>query len=366
MPHDLAAITGAFAIHGQFLSAAPYGSGHINDTYAVVVDQAGTRVRYIVQRINPHVFRDPIALMENIQRVTDHQHRKLADSEDASRRALTLLPARTGQAFHQDAEGSTWRAYLFIEHATTYDRINSPDQAREGARAFGEFQRLLVDLPGAPLTETIAGFHDTPSRYATLLAAIDDDPRNRAATVREEIAFAQAREADTRVLMGLLQEGAIPLVTTHNDTKLNNVMLDDESGKGICVIDLDTVMPGLALYDFGDMVRSGTNAAREDEQDLARVEMQMPIFEALASGYLSSAGAFLSAQERALLPFAGKLMSLECGIRFLTDYLQGDLYFKTHRPGQNLDRCRNQFKLVQSIESRLEAMSSVVACHGPS
>jgi hypothetical protein len=305
--------------------------------------------------------------MDNIRRVTEHQRRKLRASglPEASRRALTLVPTQDGAPFHRDAEGNVWRVYLFIERATGHDRIEHPGQAEAAAKAFGAFQQLLVDLPGAPLGETIPKFHDTRARYDALLRAIEADTHNRAAEVRAEIAFAVAREADTRLLLDHQRAGRIPTVVTHNDTKLNNVLLDDATGEGLCVIDLDTVMSGLALFDFGDMVRTATNSAPEDERDLTRVTMRMPIFAALARGYLSSAGAFLCALERELLPFSGKLLTLECGLRFLTDYLQGDVYFKTHRPDQNLDRCRCQFRLVESIEQQSDAMAAVVAATAP-
>lgn len=362
-PTHLQHVADSFAVHGAFLSAAPYGSGHINDTFSAVYDQAGTRVRYILQRVNQRIFKDGPALMDNVRRVTQHQGRRLLETgaDDASRRALTLIPTREGAAFHVDAEGGLWRMYLFIERATGHDRIEHASQAESAARAFGAFQKLLVDLPGGPLHETIPQFHDTRSRFAALVRAIEADPRNRAAEVRDEIAFALARETDTGVLLEHQQAGRIPTVVTHNDTKLNNVLLDDATGEGLCVIDLDTVMPGLALYDFGDMVRTATNSAAEDERDLARVEMRMPIFEALARGYLASAGEFLCPLEKELLPFAGKLLTLECGLRFLTDYLQGDVYFKIHRPEHNLDRCRNQFRLMESIEHQGDAMQAFVA-----
>ena len=360
---DFESIVGAFQIWGSFVSVAPYGNGHINDTFVVVFDQAGQKVRYILQRLNESIFKDGAALMDNIMRVTSHQHRKLRQSglDSPSRRALTLVPSQEGASFHRDTNGNLWRTYLFIENAKGYDRIENPGQAESAARAFGAFQQLLVDLPGGPLHETIPHFHDTASRFETLVRAIEADTHNRAQEAREVIEFALARQQDAGVLVSLQQSGKIPTVVTHNDTKLNNVLIDEASGEGICVIDLDTVMPGLALYDFGDMVRTATNSAPEDERDLSRVTMRMEVFEALVRGYLSSAKAFLSPLERELLPFAGKILSFECGIRFLTDYLQGDTYFKTRRPGQNLDRCRCQLRLAASIEEQTEAMLQVVS-----
>lgn len=360
--HDFKAVTGSFALHGSFLEAAPYGSGHINDTFAVYYDQGGTKVRYILQRVNHNIFKNVEGLMDNIRRVTEHQNRKLeaTNEPDASRRALRLIPTKDGAPFHKDASGNYWRMYIFVEHATGHDLIKSPAQAEAAAQAFGAFQQLLVDLPGEPLIETIPGFHDTPSRFAALVRAIDADTKNRAVHVKDAIDFAYARQADTERLLKLHRDGKIPSLVTHNDTKLNNVLIDNSSGVGVCVIDLDTVMPGLALYDFGDMVRTATNSALEDEPDVTKVHMRMPIFEALARGYLTTARAFLGQAEIELLPFSGKLLTLECGIRFLSDYLEGDVYFKTHHPEQNIDRCRNQFALVQSIEDNHDAMQAVV------
>lgn len=359
-PVDLPAVVAAFQLHGLFVEGAPYGSGHINDTFAVTLDQAGRTVRYIFQRINERVFKNVPALMENIARVTGHALRKAAGAAPVdSRHALTLVAARDGAPWHRDEQGCWWRCYLFIENARTYDVVETPGQACEAARAFGEFQRSLVDLPGGRLHETIPDFHNTRLRFESLRRAVTADRHGRARAVREEIDFAFAHERMTDVLLDLLARGDIPERITHNDTKFNNVMLDDATARGVCVIDLDTVMPGLALYDFGDMVRSATNAAAEDEREVGKVAMRMDIFEGLLNGYASSAGAFLNAAERAHLAFSGKLITYEIGIRFLTDYLEGDVYFKIKRPGHNLDRCRTQFALVRSIEHQEPAMQAL-------
>ena len=350
----------AFCLLGDFVSSAPYGGGHINDTFAVEYKQSGTTIRYIFQRINHHIFKDPVLLMDNVSRVLKHSHDRLSDTEDASRRALTLIPSMDGQPYVVDEEGAYWRAYLFIENAKTYDVVENEKQAFEAARAFGNFQKLLVDIPGERLKETIPDFHNTLSRFQALIAAIETDKHNRAHGVQADIDFVLAREADTQVILEGIKEGSIPERITHNDTKLNNVMIDDETQEGICVIDLDTVMPGSALYDFGDLVRTSTSPALEDEQDLSKVFMRPEMFEALARGYLKAAGAFLTPKEVELLPFSGKLITLEIGIRFLTDYLQGDTYFKTKREGHNLDRCRTQFKLVSSIEEQMDEMTRVI------
>jgi hypothetical protein len=353
--HDLGAVARRFQIPGEFLKAEPYGSGHINDTYCAVFDQAGTPVRYILQRINHRVFRNPVMLMENIQRVTSHVAAKLAGSSEFSRRVLTLIPSFDERPWFCDAEGNHWRVYLFIEKARTYDAVESPRQAFEAARAMGRFQRLLIDLPAPRLHDTIPDFHHTPKRFTALEQAISHDAFNRASLAKREIDFALRRQPMTRVLL----EANLPERVTHNDSKLNNVMLDDATGEGICVIDLDTVMPGLVLHDFGDMVRTSTSPAPEDERDLSKVKMQFPMFEALTRGYFESARAFLTRSERQHLVLSGKLITFEIGIRFLTDFLSGDTYFKIHRENHNLDRCRTQFALIESIEQQEEKMNKL-------
>ena len=354
--HDVRAIARQFQIYGEFVDFAPYGTGHINDTYCATFDQAGARARYILQRINQNVFKNPVALMDNVQRVTAHLAAKLAGERDFSRSVLTLVPARDGQPWVRDAEGSYWRTYLFIENARTYDTVQSPLQAFEAARAFGRFQSLLADLPGPRLHDTIPDFHHTPRRFARLQEVVAADPCHRAQSAAAQIDFAFRRQAITSVLL----DAGLPERVTHNDTKLNNVMLDDATGAGICVIDLDTVMPGLALYDFGDMVRTATCTVKEDVRDLGLVRMEFPMFEAIVRGYLASAAGFLTQAERRFLAFSGKLITFEIGLRFLTDFLEGDVYFKTHREGHNLDRCRMQFKLAESIEQQEEAMNRLV------
>ncbi len=357
--YNLRQICGNFNIAGDFISAAPYGSGHINDTFAAVFSQGGTKVRYILQRINHNVFKNPVALMDNIDRVTSHLNTKLSSSGDASRRALSLIKSRDRLSYHLDAEGNCWRTYVFVENAKTYDIIETPAQAFQAAKAFGEFQGLLVDLPGGRLSETIPDFHNTPKRFEAFEKALSSDSLNRAKSAEAEIEFAMSRKNVGAVLLNLSREGKIPERITHNDTKLNNVLLDENTGEAVCVIDLDTVMPGLALYDFGDLVRTSTSPAAEDEKDLGKVKMQMHMYRALVEGYLSTAGGFLTKTEIAHLAFSGKLITLEIGLRFLTDYLSGDTYFKVHRAGHNLDRCRTQFKLVSLIEGQEEKMNEI-------
>jgi hypothetical protein len=353
---EMEAVGRAFGGQGRFLGAARLGSGHINDTYLATWD-SGPLVH---QRINHFIFKDPEQVMENIQRVTEHQRRKL-ERRPSARRALTCLPAGGGGLIFRDAAGNYWRSYAFLQGARSYDVVEHPRQAFIAARAFGDFQEMLADLPEPRLHETIPHFHDTPRRLETLERAVEQDGHGRAGDCAGEIQFAQDHRAEARRLLDLCAAGRIPERITHNDTKLNNVMLDEQTGEDVCVIDLDTVMPGLAVYDFGDMVRTATMPVKEDERDLDKVVMQWPMFEALARGYLDSAGAFLNVDERAQLAFSGWLMTYEVGVRFLTDHLSGDTYFRISRPGQNLDRARAQFALARDIERNLPAMDRLVA-----
>ncbi|MDR2429426.1 MAG: aminoglycoside phosphotransferase family protein [Puniceicoccales bacterium] len=362
VPHDIPAIAAQFDLRGDFINATAYGSGNINDTFAITCDQAGVRVRYILQRVNHHVFKNTAGVMENVARICRHTLRRLQVDgvPDAARRTLTLVPSRTGADWFVDAGGNHWRVFLFIELARSYDVIETTEQARAAAEAFGNFTKLLVDLPGGRLVETIPNFHNTMWRYGEFQRALASDARNRARDVRDEIAFLQERKADCSVVVDAIARGEIPERVTHNDTKLNNILIDNRTQRALCVIDLDTAMPGSALYDFGDMVRSATSPVGEDERDLRKVVCRPGYFKALALGYLAALGGTLNKAEKALLPFSGKLLALELGMRFLTDYLDGDVYFKTTRPGHNLDRCRNQFALARSIETQMEAMARVV------
>ncbi len=353
---DARTVAEQFQFRGEILGLAPHGNGHINDTYLVTCGGIGLPTRYILQHINRNVFRDPAAVMQNIERVTAHLAAQTAGEPDGARRALQLIPARDGRNWHVDARGETWRAYSFIEHARTYDTATSAAQAFQAALAFGRFQQQLANLPPPRLHDTIPDFHHAPKRFAALEQSIAADAAGRAARVRPEIEFALLRQSIANVLL----DAGLPERITHNDTKFNNVLLDSTTHEAICVIDLDTVMPGLALYDFGDMVRTTTSPADEDERNLAKVTMQFPLFEALVRGYLQAAGGFLTAAEKRYIAFSGKLITFEIGIRFLTDYLAGDTYFKVHRDEHNLDRCRTQFKLVESIERQEERMNRLV------
>ncbi|MBO5762446.1 MAG: aminoglycoside phosphotransferase family protein [Lentisphaeria bacterium] len=350
-----------FQIYGDYLVAIPFGSGHINDTFQVTYDQGGVRLHYTLQRVNTNVFKDPVKVMENIDRVTTHMLQKIRKSGlETKKRTIRLIHALDGKPYVIDSDQNCWRCYIFIENARTYDVLESERIAYKVAQTFGEFQLDMVDLPGGRLHETIPNFHNTPVRIAALEQALREDVRGRAAHVQKEADFILSRAEECGRLLDLHRQGLIPERITHNDTKVNNILIDDVSGEGICVIDLDTVMPGLALYDFGDLVRTCTSPAAEDEIDLDKVFMRFDMFEALLRGYLASASGFLKPAEREELPFAGKLITLEIATRFLTDYLQGDVYFKTHRVGHNLDRCRNQLKLVQSIEDQFDDMHKLL------
>ena len=360
MQFNVKEIATHFDLWGDFLWYERYGSGHINDTFLIVFNQAGYQVRYILQRINTSIFQNPEGLMENIARVLEHSKKKLIGRRDATRRSLTLVNTCDGKHYYIDPQGFCWRVYLFIERARTYDVLESPNFAYQAAKAFGGFQMLLADLPGKRLFEVIPNFHNTPSRLADFDKALAADKCGRAASAKAEIEFVQQHRQMASVIVDLLANGGIPERITHNDTKINNVMLDDETGEGICVIDLDTIMPGASLYDFGDLVRTSTSPAAEDEKDLSKVYARMEMYEALAKGFLEGAGACLTEKEIELMPFSGELITFEIGIRFLTDYLSGDTYFKVHREGHNLDRCRTQFKLVQSLIEHEDEMNAIM------
>jgi len=360
MKIDAAKVVGEFEIYGDFLDAIHYGSGHINDTLLARFNQSGEIVRYIVQRINKNVFKKPPELMENVSRALTHIKGKLAGRKDASRRSLTLVPTRKGEPFLLTDSGEYWRCYLFIERAKTYDVLESPVQAFNAAKAFGAFQMMLSDLGGARLHETIPDFHNTPKRLANFDASLAADAAKRSSLAKAEIEFVEKRRGMAPLLLDLQRKGEIPERITHNDTKINNVMLDDESGEGVCVIDLDTLMPGLSAYDFGDLVRTSVSPAAEDERELSKVDARPEIFEALAKGFVEGYQGHLTPKELELLPFAGRLITFEIGLRFLTDFLDGDKYFKVHRDGHNLDRCRTQFRLVEIMESKEKEFNKIV------
>ena len=338
--------------------AERYGAGHINDTFAVWA--ADHSRRWILQRINTDTFTDPAGLMENVTGVTSYLRREiLARGGDPDRETLNVVPTREGKPYYTDCEGGAWRAYLFVEGTVCLQKVENERDFYTAAETFGNFQNQLAGYPAATLHETIARFHDTPNRYANFEKALAADVMGRAREIGPEIAFIRAREADCHVLMDQLAAGVLPLRVTHNDTKLNNVLIDEATGKGICVIDLDTVMPGLSAYDFGDSIRFGANDCAEDEPDQSKVHFSLHLYEVFARGYLAAAGSAMTEAERRSLPWGAKLMTLECGIRFLTDYLEGDHYFKISRPAQNLDRARTQFTLMEGMEREFDAMTQL-------
>jgi hypothetical protein len=350
-----------FQFEGTLVNAEPIGAGHINDTYLAEFDTNGSSKRYILQRINRHVFANPQGMMNNIRLVTNHLREKiLTAGGDAQRETLTLIPTVADKSYLETNEGECWRSYQFINNARTYDMVENIQQAYSAGTAFGKFLNWLSDFLSHILIETIPDFHNTRKRFDKFVDAVEKDDLNLAQTVDAEIAFILQRETDVSILVDAYQAGELPLRVTHNDTKLNNVMIDNVTGEGVCVIDLDTVMPGLALYDYGDAIRSITNTAAEDEQELSRVKFDKQVFEAYTRGYLEAVGDVLSSREKELLSFSAILMTLECGMRFLTDHLQGDRYFRVNRLGHNLDRCRAQIKMVLEIEERQEMMQRTI------
>ncbi|MFA5815196.1 MAG: aminoglycoside phosphotransferase family protein [Bacteroidales bacterium] len=357
---DLQPITKHFSLKGTVLSALPYGSGHINDTYKVETAEPECH-NYILQRINHKIFKNVPGLMDNIDRVTRHIRMKLENTPgaDPNRQGLTLIPSLDGKSFYQDPDGNYWRMYIFIEDNRSYDIVDTPEKAFEGGRMFGKFQSMIADLPGGPLHETIPNFHNIDMRLETLRKTIEKDPVGRASMVTSEAGFVWERAEEMGTILHLGQKGLIPQRITHNDTKFNNILLD-KNDKGLCVIDLDTVMPGYVHYDFGDSIRTSTNTGAEDDPDLSKVEMDIRLFEAYTKGFLQETRSTLTPTELEYLPLAGKLFPYIIGVRFLTDYIVGDNYFKIKHEHHNLQRARAQFKLLTSMERQFAEMKAVV------
>lgn len=344
-------VLSSFALSGAPVSCEPYGSGHINGTQLVVCDSGA---RYILQHINTNVFREPEALMRNIELVTAHLRKKISDP----RGVLRLVPANDGRSFSVE-NGAYWRVYELVENSVCYQSA-TPTLFFESAVAFGRFQNQLADFPAEQLVETIPHFHDTPVRYAAFHRAVAENAAGRRELVQPEIDFVLARESFSHMLVDLQAAGELPLRVTHNDTKINNVLFDAKTNKALCVIDLDTVMPGLSVNDFGDAIRFGASTAAEDERDLSRVHFDLNLYETYVKGYLSTCGGSLTKAEKAMLPTGAKMMTLECGMRFLADHLAGDVYFHVSREGQNLDRARTQFRLVEEMENSWDQMHKIV------
>lgn len=340
-----------FALDGKVESIKPYGEGHINVTY-VVNTESGKR--YILQKINSSVFPDVPALMRNIGLVTDHLRRKTADS----RRVMELIRTKDGGNYTEGDDGC-YRMYSFVEDTICLQLIEKPEDFYESALAFGGFSESLSDFDASQLSEVIPGFHDTPKRYENFKRAIEKDALGRAKDVKKETDFILSLEEKMSLLEKIKREGFLPLRVTHNDTKLNNVLLDKATRKALCVIDLDTVMPGLSLYDYGDSIRFGASTALEDEKDLEKVSMSLDLFRIYTKGYKKACPSLTQGEIEAM-PLGAETMTLECGMRFLTDYLEGDHYFSIHRPGHNLDRARTQIKLVQDMENKWDRMMKTV------
>ena len=353
----------AWDFDGQIVGAVRFGKGHINDTFCVYVQtEEGDCRRFILQRMSAAAFKHPDQLMANIVGVTDYLRAEIARAGgDPDRETMTVKRTKDGKTWFTDSENGAWRVYPFIENTLCLQSAETPELFYASAKAFGKFQHMLKDYPAATLYETIAQFHDTENRLANFKKALAADAAGRAKDVQAEVDFVSAHEADCSVCMQALRDDKLPLRVTHNDTKLNNVLIDKDTKEGICVIDLDTVMPGLACNDFGDSIRFGANHSAEDERDLSKVNFDLALFEVYTKGFLEGAAGTLTAVEKAYLPWGAKLMTLECGIRFLTDYLEGDHYFAVHRAGQNLDRCRTQFKLVRDMEQHWDEMNAIVA-----
>ncbi len=354
-----ASVIRSFQVPDGIISIRPHGNGHINDTYLVGIE--GDERQYILQRLNTYVFRKPDEVMENIDWVTSHLREKICrEGGDPLRETLTLIRTRDGQLSLTDEMGGYWRMFLFVPGTTGPGEEESEALLEDCGRAFSVFARRLEDFDAGRLHETIPGFHNTPGRLRQLMDSVSEDPKGRLDGVREEVKFCLDREEETRCLLEAHARGEIPLRVTHNDTKVNNVLLDRASGRAICVVDLDTVMPGLAAYDFGDAIRIGASSAPEDEEDVGKIFLVQSKVEAFSRGFLSELSNVMGEKERRMLPEGALLMTLENGIRFLKDYLDGDVYYKIHRPDHNLVRARAQFALVREMEKNLEEMRRLI------
>ncbi len=348
----------AFGTGGNILSVNQITAGLINATYLIETDKAE---KFILQKINTFVFKNPDQLMENIVGVTKHLSEKIKQAGgDYKRETLNFLPCSSGKYFFLDENNGAWRMYIYVDNALTYNKPDSEETFASAGRSFGRFMKLLSDYPADTLHETIVNFHNTPARYDKFITSVEEDIKGRKAECEKEIDFVISRKKDTHKLTDLIASGDLPLRVTHNDTKLNNVLFDIPTNKSICVIDLDTIMPGLSLYDFGDSIRSGANMANEDEADLSKVGINLPLFERYVDGFLSETADSLTDTEIENLAFGAKLMTFECGIRFLTDYLEGDVYFRTTHPQHNIVRARNQFRLVADMEDHMDEMNAIV------
>ncbi|GHT60685.1 mucin desulfatase [Spirochaetia bacterium] len=353
-PNIFTDVLSQFAIYGDFQGLAPLGNGHINSTFVSSWNQGGTLVRYTHQKINDQVFLHPDEVMENILRVTRHIAEKYRHEKNSSVRTLTVVPTKDGKPFARDREGGWWRTYLFIEGVHSLETAQTPSELRFLGAAVGRFQKQLSDIPGKRLNETIPNFHNMKTRYQRFYEALRNDVCSRAKEAAAEITFMEKNEERGGILINALADGSIPERICHNDAKMNNILISDTDEKVFCVVDLDTVMPGSSLFDLGDLIRSGTNQAAEDEQDLSKVAFNFNFFKALLEGYLSEASVFLNPKEKTLLAEAGRNITQIMALRFLTDYLEGDHYYHIDRPGHNIDRCRSQIALIESMDAMWE------------
>ena len=350
-----------FNIDGTLINVAPYGFGHINSTYLVVYENDGKTSRYILQKINTSLFKSVDELMSNIALVTDfNRERIIKRGGNPDRESLTVIKTKSGENYYRREDGECFRVFIFIENTVAYQTVTKPKDFYYSAIAFGSFSNLLAEFDASKLYEILPNFHNTKVRYQNFLAALEKDEFDRAKDCQKEIEFIKAREHYYSKIVDLLESGKMPFKVTHNDTKLNNVLLDDKTGEPVAVIDLDTIMPGSLCYDFGDSIRFGCNPCDEDEKDLSKVNFRLDLYEIYLKGYLEAVGERITAIEKENLAFGSILMTIECGMRFLTDYLSGDTYFRTHRPGQNLDRTRTQLKLVADMENVFDQMNALV------
>ena len=352
----------AFGFGPQCSYVKPFGEGHINETYAVYMPtEEGDEFAYILQRVNNNVFKDPAGVMENIFGVTEYLRNVIREEGgDPDRETLSCIKTKSGCTYFEDSEGQPWRCYNYIPNSVCYQLVEEPEQFYQSGSSFGHFLKQLGDYPASSLKETIPDFHNTLKRFENFTRALKRDIKNRAAACKGEIAFVLDREKDCSVLVKQQEEGTLPLRVTHNDTKLNNILFDADTGKGLCIIDLDTIMPGLAANDFGDSIRFGAATAEEDEQNLDLMHFDISLYELYVKGYLEATKDVLTSEEIESLPWGARLMTLECGMRFLTDYLEGDTYFKTAYPEHNLVRARTQFRLVDEMEQQFEKMQEIV------
>ena len=355
---SIANVVSGFQVEGKVVEYVPFGNGHINDTRLVTMDNG---VQYVLQRINKNVFKRPDLLMENYVGVTKFIRKKIEEmGGDPLREVLNAIPAHDGKPFIIDEEGQYWRLLVYVTESMSYDKVERPEQFYESAVSFGDFQYMLRDYPAETLHETIVNFHNTPDRYRQLMEAIENNAAGRLDEVGAEVEFAKARREFAYTLENAHSEGRLPLRVTHNDTKLNNILFDTNTGRPLCVVDLDTIMPGYSVNDFGDSIRFGATTALEDETDLSKVNFDISLYELYVKGFIEGAKGGLTKGELEMLPIGAIMMTFECGMRFLADYLNGDTYFRVHRPSHNLDRCRNQFKLVADMEAHLDEMKAIV------